>query len=49
MDVAEFRKEIEYNRIFGTFMRMEIPVVEKEEKYVLYSDIDVIFNADILL
>ena len=30
-------------------MRMEIPVVEKEEKYVLYSDIDVIFNADILL
>ena len=42
-------KEIEYNRIFGTFMRMEIPVVEKEEKYVLYSDIDVIFNADILL
>ena len=25
-------KEIEYNRIFGTFMRMEIPVVEKEEK-----------------
>lgn len=42
-------KEIEYNRIFGTFMRMEIPVVEKEEEYVLYSDIDVIFNADILL
>ncbi|MEB3375017.1 glycosyltransferase [Bacteroides sp. CR5/BHMF/2] len=42
-------KEIEYNRIFGTFMRMEIPVVEKEEKYVLYSDIDVIFNSDILL
>ena len=42
-------REIEYNRIFGTFMRMEIPVVEKEEKYVLYSDIDVIFNADILL
>lgn len=30
-------------------MRWEIPVDEKEEKYVLYSDIDVIFNADILL
>lgn len=42
-------KVIEYNRIFGTFMRMEIPVIEKEEEYVLYSDIDVIFNADILL
>lgn len=42
-------KEIDYNRIFGTFMRMEIPVIEKEETYVLYSDIDVIFNADILL
>lgn len=25
-------KEIEYNRIFGTFMRMEIPVVEKRRK-----------------
>lgn len=42
-------KEIEYNRIYGTFMRLEIPVIEKEEKYVLYSDIDVIFNDDILL
>lgn len=42
-------KEIEYNRIFGTFMRMEIPMIEKEEAYVLYSDIDVIFNDDILL
>jgi len=42
-------KEIDYNRIFGTFMRMEIPIIEKEEKYVLYSDIDVIFNSDILL
>ena len=30
-------REIEYNRIFGTFMRMEIPVVEKEEKYVNYA------------
>lgn len=42
-------KEIDYNRIFGTFMRMEIPMVEKEEEYVLYADIDVIFNSDILL
>ena len=37
-------REIEYNRIFGTFMRMEIPVVEKEEKYYLYSDFEEIFN-----
>lgn len=40
-------KEIEYSRIFGTFMRMEIPIIEKTDKYVLYTDIDVIFNSDI--
>lgn len=47
--LKELGKEIEYNRIFGTFMRMEIPIVETEEEYVLYSDLDVIFNNDILL
>lgn len=29
-------KEIEYNRIFGTFMRMEIPVVEKKKKSMFF-------------
>lgn len=47
--LKDLGKEIDYNRIFGTFMRMEIPVIEKTEKYVLYSDIDVIFNSDISL
>lgn len=47
--LKELGKEIEYNRIFGTFMRMEIPNIETEEEYVLYSDLDVIFNNDILL
>lgn len=47
--LKELGKEIEYNRIFGTFMRMEIPIVETEEEYVLYSDLDVIFYNDILL
>ncbi len=45
--IQNLGKEIDYNRIFGTFMRMEIPIIEKEEKFVLYADIDVIFNADI--
>lgn len=47
--IKELGKEIDYNRIFGTFMRMEIPMVEKEEEYVLYTDMDVIFNDDIRL
>lgn len=45
----ELGKQIDYNRIFGTFMRMEIPMIEKEEEYVLYTDMDVIFNHDIRL
>lgn len=40
-------KVIPYSRIFGAFMRLEIPVVEQEDDYVMYTDIDVYFNADI--
>ncbi len=47
--IEHYGKVIDYNRIFGTFMRMEIPAVEQEDTYVLYSDIDVIFTADIRL
>ena len=46
---TELGKDIEYSRIFGTFMRMEIPIIEKEDEYVLYTDMDIIFNDDILL
>ncbi len=42
-------KTIDYSRIFGTFMRFEIPVVEKEDEFVLYTDIDVLFTSDIRL
>lgn len=31
---TELGKDIEYSRIFGTFMRMEIPIIEKEDEYV---------------
>lgn len=27
---TELGKDIEYSRIFGTFMRMEIPIIEKK-------------------
>ena len=46
---TELGKDIENSRIFGTFMRMEIPIIEKEDEYVLYTDMDIIFNDDILL
>ena len=46
---TELGKDIEYSRIFGTFMRMEIPIIEKEDEYVLYTDMNIIFNDDILL
>ncbi|CDM04025.1 hypothetical protein BN890_15990 [Bacteroides xylanisolvens SD CC 1b] len=42
---TELGKDIEYSRIFGTFMRMEIPIIEKEDEYVLYTDMDIIFNG----
>lgn len=47
--IKEIGKEIPYNRIFGTFMRMEIPIIEKQDQYVLYADIDVLFTGDIML
>ena len=46
---TELGKDIEYSRIFGTFMRMEIPIIEKEDEYVLYTDMDIIINYDRLL
>lgn len=42
-------KVVSYKKIAGTFMRLDIPFIEKEDDYVLYSDIDVIFNSDITL
>lgn len=43
------KKEDFYHKLSGTFMRLDIPFVEKKEKYVLYVDIDVIFLKDIAL
>ncbi len=44
---AQFGKPLDYDKLAGTFMRFDIPFIEKEEDYVLYSDIDVVFNSDI--
>lgn len=43
------KKEDFYHKLSGTFMRLDIPFIEKQEKYVLYVDIDVIFLKDIIL
>ncbi len=38
--------KVSYEKIAGTFMRFDIPFVEKEDDFVFYSDIDVIFLKD---
>lgn len=40
---------IPYDKISGTFMRFDVPFIEKEEDFVIYVDIDVIFLKDITL
>lgn len=40
---------IPYEKIAGTFMRLDIPFVETEDEFVLYADIDVYFVDDITL
>ena len=45
--MSHFGKLIPYEKISGTFMRMDIPFIEKREEQVFYADIDVIFNQDI--
>lgn len=42
-------KLIDYNQIYGAFMRMEIPAIETEDQYVFYADVDVLFLGDIRL
>ncbi|WP_074945281.1 glycosyltransferase [Succinivibrio dextrinosolvens] len=43
------RDSIDFKKLAGTFMRLDIPFIEKEESYVLYADIDVMFMADLNL
>lgn len=38
-----FGKVDSYEKIAGTFMRLDVPFVEAEEEYVLYADLDVYF------
>ncbi len=48
-DIKKFcGREVPYSKIAGTFMRFDIPFVEQEDEYVLYTDIDVIFLKDFL-
>jgi len=42
-------RKISYDKLAGTFMRFDVPFIEQEEEYVLYTDIDVIFMQDIKL
>ncbi|SKA62354.1 Lipopolysaccharide biosynthesis protein, LPS:glycosyltransferase [Succinivibrio dextrinosolvens DSM 3072] len=41
------KSSIDFKKLSGTFMRLDIPFIEKGEDYVLYTDVDVIFNRDI--
>ena len=45
----QYGKAISYKKIAGTFMRLDIPFIEKNDEFVLYCDIDVLFNSDINL
>lgn len=40
---------ISYDKLAGTFMRLDIPFLEKEEDYVFYTDIDVYFQSNVSL
>ena len=41
------KKTIDYKKLAGTFMRLDIPFIEKEDQYVLYVDIDVMFMKNL--
>lgn len=41
------KRSIDFKKLSGTFMRLDIPFIENDDDYVLYTDIDVIFNKDI--
>jgi len=41
------KSSIDLKKLSGTFMRLDIPFIENEDDYVLYTDVDVIFNKDI--
>lgn len=38
-----------YDKLAGTFMRLDIPFIERDENFVLYTDIDVYFTDDVHL
>lgn len=41
------KNSIDFKKLSGTFMRLDVPFIENDDDYVLYTDIDVIFNKDI--
>lgn len=45
--MRQYGRQYEYKKLNGTFMRLDIPEIEKEEDIVLYSDFDVMFLKDI--
>lgn len=40
-------RPVDSRKVAGTFMRLDIPFLEKEEEYVLYVDMDVFFIRDV--
>ena len=40
-------RPLKVNQITCTFMRLDVPFIEQEDEYVLYSDFDVVFTKDI--
>lgn len=42
--VEEFKNDKRLLGIAGTYLRADIPIVEEKDDYVLYTDVDVIFN-----
>lgn len=45
--LQNFGRDASYDKIAGAFMRLDIPFIEKEDEYVWYKDIDVIFQKDV--
>ena len=45
--LKSFGRVFSYDKLAGTFMRLDVPFIENKEEYVLYVDIDIMFMKDI--
>lgn len=44
---STYTKDMGYRRLASTFTRFDIPFIETEDEFVLYTDVDVLFLRDI--